>query len=271
MRLNIVSACGEYLDEEKTKMKIEDGFDFDITISESQAKDMGADFAVGDSHLCFRISSIGEIDGVMCECFNSDSDIITADIVSEEKLNIVENTAAHFRLKEMAQAETRAKLLNIISEVSLMQPEDAVMVGYGGTYDKYLQAYSTCFLTIYKNGKRMIEKEFPIAVNFNEESLWKICLSDDDTDIETAKQLRKEYNIRDKYVLDFLPDEIEEKLYAISPEGVKEGQAEVRRMSGKAASTIYYKMLSNRDKKMPNNLIHKICKDLLRGSGGDSA
>lgn len=269
MKLNIVSACGEYLDEEKTKMKIEDGFDFDITVSESQAKDMGVGFAVGDSHLCFRISSTGAIDGVICECFNSDSDVVEADAISEEKLNIVEAIVTHFRLREMAEAETRAKLLNIISDVSLMQPKDAVMVGYGGSYDKYLQAYSTCLLAIYKNGKRMIEKEFLIDFDPETESVWKICLTNDDADIETAKQLRKEYNIRDEYVLDFLPDEIEKKLYAISPEGVKEGQAEVRRMSGRAASTIYYKMLSNRDKRMPDNLIHKICKNLLRGSGGD--
>lgn len=270
MKLNTISACGEYLDDEMMKMKIEDGFDFDITISESQAGNMGVVSATGDSHLCFRILSTGELEGAMCDCSSSDDDIIKAEPVADEYMNEIEDIVKHFRLREMAMAETREKFLRIVSDVSAKQPDDVIMVGYGDSYDKYLQAYDTCLLAVYLKGKRMIEKRFHVNPEEDDDALWELCLSDEDIYRNTARRLKKEYNIRDKYILNFSSDEMEEKLYAISQEGVASGQAEVRRMSGRASSAVYYKVFLNKDKKIPDNLIHRICRKLLKGSGSDS-
>ena len=268
MRLCSVSACAEYLDDTQTKMKLEEGFDFDIAISEQQAKMLGVKDAKGESHLCIRVLFTGEIEGIMCECPSADEDISFVQAVSDDYMSNVIEIISQYRVMDMATATTRAELIDVISNVSKKQGDKDIILAYGDNYDKYLEAYDSCLLSVYRYGIRMIEKYMDVEVNFDKKYLWQICVAEtaDITYRNAAKLMQKEYNIRDEYIAELTPEQIEEKIKAISPAGIKEGQAAVRKMSGRAVMSIYYERFSARDKNMPQNLMHKISERLEKNS-----
>lgn len=248
--LKSVAAYGGFIDKEKTKFGIEEGFDFTVTLDEKEAADFSAKPSEYGSELTVRISCMGVIEDAVCSHNTDDPDLNIRDYVDEEHEDAVTELVNDMGLGDIATSITRYDMVPMLCELSEKQPDDDIMVMYGEDYDKYLEGYNGYILNVFSQGSLMICKHGKFEGNTA--GKWGPYVTKTMTadQIKTAKELAHKYNIMDEYANE--PDEsLKDKLYSVSDEGRAEGEAAVRDMSENPVLPIYMN-ISKEDIKEPS-------------------
>lgn len=254
-----VAAYGDFVDKEKTKLGIEDGFDFTIRLDEEEAVDFSdRNPKAKDFKLIVRISCTGNVEDAVYSYKTDDPDIDIENSVDEEHEDAVTELVNVMGLGDIATSVTREDMMSILHDISEVQPYDDIVISFGDFYDKYLEAYNGYTMIVFAQSRPLAIKHVRFS-DASESDRWHPVIADGMSreQVRTAKEISRKYNIIDDYSLES-NEKLEEKLYSISEKGRKEGSEAVRNKSEDPIIPVYTDINPDNMKFAPTGVLPRV-------------